>query len=110
MKCLIEVDQLYTASSKGKKNGKILKTSAEQGDQRNYQSGKSDLYYKKIKKTHYTIKIDHGVHVSNEIVRKVLRDNNIDGRVARKKPLISKTKKGKRLDFGKTFESKPDEF
>ena len=48
--------------------------------------------------------------MSNETVRKVLRDNNIDGRVAHKKPLISKTKKGKRLDFAKTFESKPDEF
>ena len=61
-------------------------------------------------KINNSIKIDHGVHVSNETVRKVLRDNNIDGRVARKKPLISKTKKGKILDFAKTFESKPDEF
>ena len=61
-------------------------------------------------KINNSIKFDHGVHMGNETVRQILRDNNIDGRVARKKPLISKTKKGKRLDFAKTFESKPDEF
>ena len=37
--------------------------------------------------------------MSNETVRKVLRDNNIDGRVARKKPLISKTKKREKIGF-----------
>lgn len=45
-----------------------------------------------------------------ETLRLVLRKNNLNGRVARKKPYISKENKNKRINFAKTYKNKDIEF
>lgn len=51
-----------------------------------------------------------GKSVSAETVRRVLRNNGYNGRVARKKPLISEINRQKRLQFVKDYENKDEEF
>lgn len=48
--------------------------------------------------------------LSTETVRRVLRSNGLNGRVARKKPFISKVNQKKRLEFAKEYVNKPEEF
>lgn len=48
--------------------------------------------------------------VSTETVRRVLRRNNLHGRVARRKPFISAVNKKKRLEFAKKYIEQPPEF
>lgn len=48
--------------------------------------------------------------VCDETVRRVVRANNINGRVARKKPFISEVNRQKRLAFAELHKSKPFDF
>ena len=50
------------------------------------------------------------VQVSVETVRNVLRKNNYNARVPRKKSFINQKNRKLRLDFAKHHESKPDEY
>lgn len=56
------------------------------------------------------IKATFQIEVSDETVRRALRSNNIHGRAARKKPLISQVNKAKRLLFANTYKTKSFEF
>lgn len=51
-----------------------------------------------------------GRPVSADTVRRVAHRNNLRGRVARKKPFISKLNIKKRLEFAKAYVNKPKEF
>ncbi|CAK9821629.1 Transposable element Tcb1 transposase [Anthophora retusa] len=48
--------------------------------------------------------------VSNETVRRVLRENSYNGRVARKKPYVNAINRRKRLEFAKKYISESTEF
>lgn len=51
-----------------------------------------------------------GRPLSADTVRRVAHRNNLRGRVARKKPFISKVNMKKRLEFAKAYVNKPKEF
>jgi transposase len=51
-----------------------------------------------------------GIQVSTQTVRNALKERGFHGRVARKKPWISKVNRGKRLDFVKTHRNKDMDF
>lgn len=53
---------------------------------------------------------DIGRPVSADTIRRVAHRNNLRGRVARKKPFLSKANIKKRLQFAKEYVSKPPEF
>lgn len=48
--------------------------------------------------------------VSDETVRRVLRKNGYNGRVARRKPYVSEINRKKRVEFAKKYITKPPEF
>ena len=48
--------------------------------------------------------------VSDETIRRVLRANNKNGRVARKKPFISEVNRKKRLSFAEVYKTKSFDF
>lgn len=56
------------------------------------------------------LRTSYNTIVSDETVRRVLRDNDIHGRVARKKPYISPTNVLKRLTFANTYKMKDFDF
>lgn len=50
------------------------------------------------------------VHVTPQTVRNILKKNGYNGRVARKKAMVSKANKKKRLDFAVRHENRPQSF
>ncbi|GFX16213.1 hypothetical protein TNCV_4704671, partial [Trichonephila clavipes] len=69
-----------------------------------------DLYSKCAPKSAASTSNTLGRSVSAETIRRVLRKAGYNGRVARKKPLISKRNRVKRLKFAKEHILKPQQF
>lgn len=51
-----------------------------------------------------------GICVSSETVRRVIRKNGLNGRIARKKPFISEVNKKKRIEFAKKYKKEDQTF
>lgn len=56
------------------------------------------------------VKISHNIDVSSRTIRRRLNEHNLRGCVAQKKPLVSKKNLKARLQFAKTYATKPINF
>lgn len=90
----------------GRGRKRILSAADERAFVRNLQRNPKTSLPKLAKEVADTI----GKPVSTSTLRRVAHKNNLRGRVARKKPFISKVNMQKRLEFAKAYINKPKEF
>ena len=53
------------------------------------------------------VEAELGIAISEQTVRRRMHEVGLNGRVARKKPYVSKVNKGKRLEYARTYREKP---